>query len=112
MTDNSSPIDSKDDPIIKAYLDQDQLVVKFNDLTIKSKVNINDLDFTITELRNELDNQTDNIELKEQIILFVSKNWPAILKSNRVQSYDEWKLGLDKRYYVLNTTIEENMPNL
>ena len=29
-----------------------------------------------------------------------------------VQSYDEWKIGLGKRYYDLKETIEENMPNL
>ena len=59
-----------------------------------------------------LDSQTDNIELKEQIIFFVSKNWSAIHKKNKIESYEEWKIGLDKRYSDLKKTIEENMSTL
>ncbi len=83
MTDASSPIDSKNGLITKAYLQEDDLVVEFHGQTIKSKIDKNDLDYTTKELRDELDNQTDNIELKEQIIFFISKNWPAILKKAR-----------------------------
>ena len=112
LTDTSSPIDSKNDVFIKAYLQQDELVVEFHGQTIKSKIDKNDLDYTTKELRDELDNQTDNIELKEQIIFFVSKNWSAILKESKMESYEEWKIGLDKRYSDLKKTIEENMPTL
>lgn len=112
MTATSSPIDSKNDLVIKAYIQQEELVVEFHGQTIKSKVDKNDLDYTIKELRDELDNQTDNIELKEQIIYFVSKNWDAIIQNNNLQSYDEWKAGLEKRYVDLKKTIMDNMPTL
>ena len=100
MTDTSSSTDSKNGFITKAYLQEDDLVVEFHGQTTKSKVDKNDLDYTTKELRDELDKQTENIELKEQIILFISKTWPAILKNNKIQSFEEWKIGLDKRYWI------------
>ena len=37
---------------------------------------------------------------------------PPFLKKNKKQSYDEWKIGLEKRYDDLKKTIDENMPTL
>jgi hypothetical protein len=94
---------------------EDRLVVQFDDQVIRSNVNVNDLEKTVQMLRDCLDRQTDDIKLKEKIILFVSKNWSAIIikkKDNIQLSYDEWKIGLERRYHDLKKAIDENMPTL
>jgi len=74
LTDSSSNFDSKSKRDRKVHFQNDELVVEFQDLIFTSKVNRNDLNITIQNLRDKLDEQTDNIELKEEIILNISNN--------------------------------------
>jgi hypothetical protein len=116
LTGNSSSIpDSNSDPIIRAYIQEDNLVIELVNRELRTKFDVNDFDKSVKALRDILDVQTDDIELKEKIILFVSKNWSTILKKKqnyKVQSLDEWKIGLERRYQALKKAIDENMPTL
>ena len=110
------PIESPNGELVKRLdIEARLIVIEYGEGVYKSELDPNDLSKTITNLRNSLDVFIEDIELKEQIILFVSKNWATLLKENVSQksiSYDEWSNGLNKRYDELKRMIKEIFPEL
>lgn len=113
---DSLPGDTKTAVRIKSFVIEDRkIVIKIDEQICKSDIYIGDLNKTLFNLRNGLDEITDDIELKEYVVLKVSKDWPALLSKspkNIVDSLGQWSNGLNSRYQDLKETIKESFPEV
>jgi len=70
----------KDIGVTSINVISDELILEVIGYSIRSKKDKTDLTNFIISIRNNLDELLDDIELLEQIILFVSKTGPLFLK--------------------------------
>jgi len=94
---------------------KNEIIFDLQGRTVSVRVDKNDLEKTVINVRDSLESITSHIGLIEHVILYISKNWTSIIQdtlTNEVNSYEEWKIGLERRYQDLKKTIDENMPTL
>src|SRR5689334_21201827 len=91
----------------------DKIIIEVRGNNIESEFDLHNFDKTIANLRESLDQYVDDIGLKEGLILEISRNWAAIGEEcslKPINSYSEWRKGLESRYLDLKQTIKKYFP--